>query len=129
MMSTSELKIRLPLHKHYDKVGWHWGKHSTESIEIVNHETFKDKDVEILTVKIKDKDKAPMHWLSIVSNEHSERTPEAVVEFIPYYPALPTPFTPKTPKMSAAARVAIHLDRMDPPPHPMVLSAGIKPGG
>ena len=59
----------------------------------------------------------------------AERTPEAVVEFIPYYPALPTPLTPKTPKMSAAARVAIHLERMDPPPHPMVLSTDIKPGG
>ena len=44
MPCTMELKIRLPLHLQYDKVGWHWGKHSAESIEIDNHETFKDKD-------------------------------------------------------------------------------------
>ena len=72
-----ELKVLLPLHKNYDKVGWHWGKQRTKSIEIVKHETYKDNDVEILTLKIKDN--GPMHWLTIVSNEHCERTPDVVL--------------------------------------------------
>ena len=123
MMRNMELEVLLPLHKHYDKVGWHWGKQRTESIEIVKHETYKEKDVEILTVKIKDN--ARHHWLSIVSNEHCDRTPDVVLEFLTY-PPLPRPYTPK---MTASARVAIYISMTHAPLHPKEYPATIGRGG
>ena len=122
MMRNMQLEVLLPLHAEYGKIGCHWSTTKAESIEIVKQETHKEKDVEILTVKITDT--TSKHWLAIVSNNHCDQTPDVIVEF-GTYPPLPKPYTPK---ISASARVSIHLVRQCAPSYPTMYPATIKRG-